>query len=757
MTDCIFIGFNDVTFSAQVEAARSMSGIDSGVYRDMRLAFVEKDGVPRRALELMTDFHYGDRPVERPFHNMDFFIPTLIYLGTYLHRRGLSFEYVNLFQREKDRLRHLLREKKPLTVAITTTFYVTPQPILEIIPFIREHAPQATIVVGGPFINNQAAAMDEEALTELFAYLGADAYVISTEGEFALVEIIKAVKAGKTLEGISNVAWRRGDRFVINERTMERNGLEENMPDYTLFPPERYGRFVSLRTAKSCPFRCAYCGFPQRAGQYHYIDVDMVERELDAVAAIGGIDTVTILDDTFNVPKKRFREILEMMIRKRYGFRWNSFYRCDHGDEEIIGLMREAGCEGVFLGAESANDGQLERMNKTSRRADYERAVAALTSAGIITHLGYIIGFPGETHASAAETARFIDESGADFFRAQIWYCDPITPIFKEREKYRITGSAFNWSHATMNSREASDIVDNIFLTARNAIWMPQYGYELWSVFYLMRRGMTLAQVKTYMSLFLGAVKEGLLFPGAPVTAETMAALATSCRFDRPDVPDPAVVDRYKGENVGAALAYWRRRIASMSSGALPETAPGELSEVRPLRADLAERLLNTFGGRPEAALATGLALAAAGQETPVVVSDAGNPGIALPVLAGGGGDRFDTMVANVSRQLAEGQPHRVGAVREMVEASGNRFPLFVSVGDAPPPAAIAGQVRIWLSLSNGPARWSIRSVPSAAAEAGRIGTVLEEILPGLLDGEALKPLQTVSATGDDADQMFRF
>jgi radical SAM PhpK family P-methyltransferase len=760
MIDCILIGFNDVTFSAQVEAVRSMSGAESSVYRDMRLAFVNEDGTPRRALDVMTDRHYGDREVERPFHNMDFLFPTLIYLGTYLHRRGLTFDYVNLYQREKERLRHLLREKKPLTVAITTTLYVTPQPILEMIPFIREHAPEATIVVGGPFINNQAAAVDERALTELFAYLGADVYVVSTEGEYALVEIIRALKEGRSLEGIENVAWRRGERFAINPRTAEINGLEENMPDYTLFPAEGYGRFVSLRTAKSCPFRCAFCGFPQRAGKYRYIDVDAVEKELDAVAAIGGVDTVTILDDTFNVPKKRFREILEMMIRNRYGFKWNSFYRCDHGDEEIIGLMKEAGCEGVFIGAESVDDGQLERMNKTSRKIDYERGVAALTAAGIIAHVGFIIGFPGETAASAAESARFIDDSGADFFRAQIWYCDPVTPIYKEREKYRITGSAFNWGHATMDARQAADIVDDIFLTARNAVWMPQYGFELWSVFYLLRRGMTLPQVKTYMTLFLNAIKEGILFPGVPPSATTMAGLATACRFDRNERPDRATVDLYEGGIVKAGLTYWRERIPTLPAVGAPTTKPGALSEEFPLSDDLAARLAETFGDRIGAALATALALAAVGGATTVMVADADRPGAALPVSAGGDGESLAAMATAAADGVDAGRRHWRCAVKGMVEAEGRGigFPYFVSIDEQPPPAALVGAVRIWLMLSTAPLlRWSIRSTPSAAVEAARIAAALEAMLPGLLADETPASMEPDTTIGDDADQMFNF
>ena len=73
-----------------------------------------------------------------------------------------------------------------------------------------------------------------------------------------------------------------------------------------------------------CPFNCAFCGFPGRAGKYAYLDVDLVERELDRIADLGTVSTLTIIDDTFNVPKPRFKEILRMMIRKDYGLRWNS-------------------------------------------------------------------------------------------------------------------------------------------------------------------------------------------------------------------------------------------------------------------------------------------------------------------------------------------------------------------------------------------------------------------------------------------------
>lgn len=74
------------------------------------------------------------------------------------------------------------------------------------------------------------------------------------------------------------------------------------------------------------------------------MSVACVERELDAIKAAGTATHLYFMDDTFNVPKKRFQEILRMMIRNQYNFKWKSFYRSDHGDEETIALMQESGC-----------------------------------------------------------------------------------------------------------------------------------------------------------------------------------------------------------------------------------------------------------------------------------------------------------------------------------------------------------------------------------------------------------------------------
>lgn len=557
MTDCLIIGFNDSDFGEYEKMIKSM-GTDSGPYRDLNLAFVKLNGQPYRALDIFSHI----RNDGFYYHNADFLWPTILYLGSYLHQRGFSFDYVNLFQLEKEKLKQKLRNDDLLTIAITTTLYVSPHPIVEIVSFIRQHNQKAKIVVGGPYVSNKAQSVkDVSGLLDVFNYIGADIYVINQEGEFALVNVLQALKNGASLEQVDNIAYKQNGSYALTRKAGESNPLEENMVDYSLFPAPELGPFLSLRTAKSCPFSCSFCAFPTRAGKYTYMSVACVERELDAIKAAGTATHLYFMDDTFNVPKKRFQEILRMMIRNEYNFKWKSFYRSDHGDEETIALMKESGCQAVFLGVESGSDTILEKMRKTARREHYFRAIPLLKQAGIMTHANLIIGFPGETYETVQETIDFLETAQPDFYRAQLWYADPVTPVWKKKDEYGIQGSAFNWSHNTMDSPTAIELVDKLFLCVENTTWMPQWGFEQWSVLYLQEKGMPYRRVKDFIDCFNTIIKDKLLDAGKEeIPPALLENLRRSCLYDDPqgDRPDMALVEPFSGARYVAAEAYWQ-------------------------------------------------------------------------------------------------------------------------------------------------------------------------------------------------------
>lgn len=533
MTDCLLIGYNDGNYSEHVRMTRSV-GEDSPYFRDLALNFIEYEGGIYRSMDILNRFVAEERGgAHRRFHNADFLWPAVTYLATYLHRRGFSVDYINLFQEEKSRLEELLLRGEVTTVAITTTLYVTPFPIKEIVSFIRERNERVRIVVGGPYILNLVKSSSPEALERSLRFMGADYYVVSSEGEQTLSQLLAELKRNGDASSVPNLACRTGQGYQLTPVSGESNSLHENQVDYSYFPRSGFGEFISLRTAKSCPFSCAFCNFPEIAGRYTYLPVELIERELDAIREIGTVTTLTFVDDTFNVPKPRFKEMLRMMIRNNYGFRWNCFYRCDHGDREAIDLMRQAGCEGVFLGIESGSDTVLAAMNKTARSRHYREAIPLLRDAGIVINASLVVGFPGETEETLAETIGLLEDARPDFFGANLWYHIPSTPVGRQSEKLGIKGSGYDWEHATMDSRTGIAAVERMFREVEGSLWLPEDGFELWSVFYLQRKGMSIGQIKSFARSFNETVRLKLAgVRGGPDFDAAIARLRQHSRFD---------------------------------------------------------------------------------------------------------------------------------------------------------------------------------------------------------------------------------
>jgi len=142
----------------------------------------------------------------------DSFSATIAYLASYLNRYGLIFDYVSSFQAEKDALAEKLKQHNIRTIAITTTYYVSAIPILEIIDFIRKYNSTAKIIIGGPFIATKIRSLEDPMLIEyLFKNtLGADFFVNSSQGETALVKIIQALNNDLSLEQINNIYYKSG-------------------------------------------------------------------------------------------------------------------------------------------------------------------------------------------------------------------------------------------------------------------------------------------------------------------------------------------------------------------------------------------------------------------------------------------------------------------------------------------------------------------------------------------------------------------
>lgn len=503
--DCIVIGYNEVPFERYESFLRGY-GEDTEAYRDLKFSFVNLAGMKmdyigllNHAIELAGQQNGSSRS-QAELKSGD--IPNLaaVYLSNFLRKRNFETRYINLFQHEKETLVEYL-EQNPVCVAITTTFYVMNLPVIEMVEFIRRHNPNVKIVVGGPLIANHARNFHGDAFKAALDDLGADIYVIEGQGELTLARIINCLKDGGRLDTVPNIAYLDGNSVRRGPTVPENNSLDENYINWYSFADRNLGRTLQTRTARSCAFKCSFCNYPSRAGALTLTSLDVLEKELDSMLELGDVRNVVFIDDTFNVPFPRFKDICRMMIRKKYPFNWFSYFRCSNSDEEAIQLMAESGCKGVFLGIESGSPSILVNMNKAATIEKYARGIEWLRSYGILSFGSFITGFPGETAETVNETSDFIRQTKPDYYRSQMWYCEPGTPIQNERVKYKIDGEGFVWSHATMDSLEAMDHIDRMFLTIDESLWLPQWSFDFWVIPYLLGKGITFTQFKDFMSL----------------------------------------------------------------------------------------------------------------------------------------------------------------------------------------------------------------------------------------------------------------
>src|SRR5258706_10882766 len=102
MIDCLIIGHNEPDLRTYVDTVRAI-GTSKGAYRDLNLAFLSHGGQPYTCMDLVDAANAGGAE-RRRFSNVDFLWPVVTYLYTFLRRRDLAVDYVNLFQQEKERL-----------------------------------------------------------------------------------------------------------------------------------------------------------------------------------------------------------------------------------------------------------------------------------------------------------------------------------------------------------------------------------------------------------------------------------------------------------------------------------------------------------------------------------------------------------------------------------------------------------------------------------------------------------------------------
>ncbi|NQV84057.1 MAG: radical SAM protein [Rhodospirillales bacterium] len=461
------------------------------------------------------------RPAEDPLSVWNMHLTAGLLLSSHLRRHGFTVKRINTLASENDPQLDEIEAFNPDIIAVSTTFVLTSSHLKAVGSALKRRFPDTFVVAGGHHVSTTLMKMNDAAKAAYLKSSGVDAFVDDVQGEAALLELCQNFP--DKLDTVANVIWRRPDgEILVNPRVPEENDVNETLIEFDDLEP---GSIVHIRTARSCSFKCAFCSYPTIAGPLASMDLDHVMVTLRKAKAAGAA-AVFFVDDTFNVPKKRFEKLVDLMIAEDLEIPWYSFLRCQYVDENLVKKMRKSGCAGVFLGVESGSDKILKNMKKGAIASFYKDGIRWLKEAGIITVGAFIIGFPGETPETVEETKNFIETFGLDFYFMQPFYFLHHTPIFKRAEDYGLTGEGFFWSHATMDSVQAHEHLRRLFREIKNSVFVNP-DYTLWEVVYLLSKGMSLSEFVDYRKSINDMTINQIdtyLSPGSPRDATKQAA-----------------------------------------------------------------------------------------------------------------------------------------------------------------------------------------------------------------------------------------
>ena len=266
------------------------------------------------------------------------------------------------------------------------------------------------LVLGGPAVSILA----ERSLD----FFGAD-YAVVGEGEEAFPTLVTALERGTPLDDVAGLCWRKDGVLTRNPTQLLRCFAQSGMEDWLDWGAyQKLGGTWALQTKRGCPMRCSYCVYPliegRRIRPRDPVEVvDEIERVLRETAAPGKTrpKTFEFVDSTFNIPASHAIEICQEIIRRKVKANFTTMGLNPRDvPPELLPLMKRAGFNSVMITPEAACQTMLDNYSKGFTMADVENTLKQVKASGIKSMWFFMLGAPGETMDTCAETIRFVQE-----------------------------------------------------------------------------------------------------------------------------------------------------------------------------------------------------------------------------------------------------------------------------------------------------------------------------------------------------------
>lgn len=290
------------------------------------------------------------------------------------------------------------------------------------------------------------------------AYLevGAD-FVLLGEGEEILLELLAVVNGRSALpfSQILGLAYKDGDQIYQNPRRPVLTGIDDlPLPAWDLVDVEKYRRIwldrhgyysMNMVTTRGCPYHCNWCAKPIWGQRYNARSPHSVAAEMRWLQDSYQPDHIWFADDIMGLKPGWWSEFANEVAGQGVHLPFKCLSRADLIVRQVdnVVALKQAGCDIIWLGAESGSQKILDAMEKGTTVTQIRQAAAQLQEAGIKVGFFLQFGYPGETRADIEQTLQLVRDCLPDDIGISVSYPLPGTR-FHERVAAQL-GPQQNW------------------------------------------------------------------------------------------------------------------------------------------------------------------------------------------------------------------------------------------------------------------------------------------------------------------------
>lgn len=156
------------------------------------------------------------------------------------------------------------------------------------------------------------------------------------------------------------------------------------------------------------------------------------------------------MDDTFTLNKNRLLELCGLILKRNLKFQWSCLSRVDTLDEEMLVLIKKAGCRRIYLGIETFSQRLLDYYQK-GYDAELIKPRVKMIKKNKIEVVGFFMVGAAQTEDEFKNDVFLARQTGLDYIVAEKLtpypgtavfdnmkdICDEAEAIRREKEFYR--------------------------------------------------------------------------------------------------------------------------------------------------------------------------------------------------------------------------------------------------------------------------------------------------------------------------------